>query len=87
MSLPVFRAVNSGGTGDTNETEKSHGTDAANYELRKKHDYHRKYMIIAEKVYDYHKYMIIIYGYLQMMYDYHYQEPEVRWRQRSHGKT
>ena len=80
MSLPVFCAVNSRGTGDTNQTEETHGTDAANYELRKNHDY-------RQKNYDYHKYMIIIYGYLQMMYDYHYQEPEVRWRQRSHGKT
>ena len=78
MSLPVFRAVNSRSTGDTNQTEKTHGADAANYELRKNHDYHQKYMIIAEKIYDFHKYMIIIYGYLQMIYDYHYQEPELR---------
>ena len=64
MSLPVFRAVNSGGTGDTNETEKSHGTDAANYELWKNHDYHHKIMIILDIWLSYviiaEEYMIII---------------------------
>ena len=44
-------------------------------------------MIIAKKIYDYYKYMIMMYDYLQIIYDYHYQEPELRWRQQSQGKT